>query len=491
MKNKLSRLLPALVAALFIIQPVLDVASYWLEKLEYPTTATLLLRMAVLAATALLAFCLSSHKGTYMLAGAVCLVLYGCHGLACVQVGYSDPVGDLVNFVRVVQMPVLVLCLCTFFRKEKRCFAAMQNGLTAALWIVLAVELISILTGTDASAYDNGHGVLGWFSNANSQSANVAALTAISLAWQLSWPKRRPALFWLTALGGLGTLYLMCTRLAYLGLVLITGGLGVMLLLIRRRQDWRLAAAMLMLCVISVAVLPISPLGHHWDNGNRYEAGRQQTLDELLGDNREELLTLAARQRAGEALSDDEHQKLVEGLEPIYRTYVGDFVEIFGLEETMERYNYAADILTFADVRPKKLAFAESLMDASPVMTRLFGVELARFTVGENNYDVENDFHGIYYLYGLAGLIAYGAFLLYFVGLIIRALLRDARRYVTLEAVGHGLAFASCMAHGIFTAGILRRPNASVYLSALLAAIWYLTCGREENNENQHCGSGL
>lgn len=486
MRKRWNRWLPALTAAFFAVQPVLDVASYWLEELDRSTMPTLLLRMGLLAAAVLLAFCLSERKRVYFLAAGICAALLGCHMLACVQAGYVDPVGDVTNFIRVVQMPVLVLCLGTFLRQNRRCFAALQNGLTAALWVVLAVELVSILTGTDASAYDNGHGVLGWFSNANSQSANVACLTAISLSWQLAWKKRRPWLFWLTALGGLGTLYLMCTRLAYLGLVVITGGLGVMLLLLRR--DRRLAAALLALCALSVAVLPISPLGHHWDNGNLYEEGRQQDVNDLLGEDREELLALAQRQREG-ALPQEEHSRLVEGLAPVYREYVGDFVELFGLEQTMELYDYTADILTFADVRPKKLAFAEALMDASPVTARLFGVELARFTVGDNNYDVENDFHGIYYLYGAVGLAAYVGFLLYFVGLILWALWKDAQRYVTLEAVGHGLALAVCMAHALFTAGVLRRPNASVYLSAMLAAIWYLV--KEARDEDQCCDSGL
>ena len=474
MKKSLHALLPAFVVVLFAMQPIMDVASFWLEELEYPTTITLLLRLGILGLTALLAFCLSDRKRVYLLAAAVCGTLFAAHVFACWQVGYRDLIGDVTNFVRVVQMPVLVLCLITFFRQNDKCFEAMQTGLTAALLVILAVEAISILTGTDASAYDNGHGVLGWFSNANSQSANVAGLTAISLAWQLTWKKRRPVLFWATALGGLGTLYLMCTRLAYLGLVVITAGLSITLLLVRRKQDWKVALVMAALCVLSVAVLPISPLGHHWDNGNLYEEGRQQQLEGQLGENKDETLKLAERKRAGELLTDAEYRRLVEGLQPIYDTYVGDFVEVFGLETTMELYDYSADILVFADVRPKKIAFAEALLDASPVTTRLFGIELSRFIVGENNYDVENDFHGIYYLYGIVGLAAYVLFLLYFVGLVIWALLKNAKRYFTPEAAGHGIAFLLCMAHAVFTAGVLRRPNASVYLSAMLAAIYYL-----------------
>ena len=487
MKKRMISWLPGFVFLLFALQPVMDVASFWLEELGHPTTVTLLLRMGVLGLTVLLAFCLSARKRVYVIAAGICGLLFGCHVMACMQVGYGDLIGDVTNFVRVIQMPVLVLCLITFFRQNDRCFEAMQSGLTAALLVILSVEAVSILTGTDASAYDNGHGVLGWFSNANSQSANVAGLTAISLAWQLTWKKRRPVLFWATALGGLGTLYLMCTRLAYLGLVVITAGLSITLFLVRRKQDWKIAAVMAALCVLSVAVLPVSPLGHHWDNGNLYEEGRQQQLEGQLGENKEETLALAERMRAGDSLSDEEYRRLVEGLEPIYDTYVGDFVEVFGLEATMEMYEYSADILVFADVRPKKIAFAEALLNASPVTTRLFGVELSRFIVGENNYDVENDFHGIYYLYGIVGLAVYVLFLLYFVGLVLWALVKNAKRYFTPEAAGHGIAFLLCMAHAVFTAGVLRRPNASVYLSAMLAAIYYLVRLRQYPEEDTRC----
>ena len=114
MKKRLICLLPVLVAALFAMQPVMDVASFWLEELEYPTTVTLLLRMAVLGVTVLLGFFLSDRKGIYWIAAGVCGAIFAGHVLACLQMGYGDPVGDVTNFVRIVQMPVLVLCLITF-----------------------------------------------------------------------------------------------------------------------------------------------------------------------------------------------------------------------------------------------------------------------------------------------------------------------------------------------------------------------------------------
>ena len=151
-----------------------------------------------------------------------------------------------------------------------------------------------------------------------------------------------------------------------------------------------------------------------------------------------------------------------------------DFVEIFGAEKTIEMYDYTIDVRSFSSIRAKKLMFASILMDESGFPSRLFGLELSRFTVDDNIYDVENDFHGIYYLYGWVGLAAYLLFIAYFVYLVLWALIHDAKKYFTYEAAGYGIAFLLCMAHAYNTAGVLRRPNASVYLSAILAGIYYL-----------------
>ncbi len=113
-------------------------------------------------------------------------------------------------------------------------------------------------------------------------------------------------------------------------------------------------------------------------------------------------------------------------------------------------------------------------MNDSPLSAKFFGLNLARFTVNDNIYDVENDFHGIYYLYGAVGLGALLLFLLYFFYLIVWALIKNFKRYYTLEAAAYGIALLLCLFHAYFTAGVLRRPNASIFLSAILAGIYYL-----------------
>ena len=65
-------------------------------------------------------------------------------------------------------------------------------------------------------------------------------------------------------------------------------------------------------------------------------------------------------------------------------------------------------------------------------------------------------------------------FLLYFVVLIVKALIRDFRTYFTLESAGWGIALIMYLIHSYCTAGVLRRPNGSVYFSVVLAVVYYL-----------------
>ena len=123
------------------------------------------------------------------------------------------------------------------------------------------------------------------------------------------------------------------------------------------------------------------------------------------------------------------------------------------------------------------------LMGERPPLSRWFGIELSRMSYNGFNYDAENDFHGIYFLYGYVGLAMMLAFLLsFFIG-IVRALLRSFRRYFTLEAGAFGTSLLLAMVYAYHTAGLLRRPNASFYLSMILAYIFYLLHLRPKGNE--------
>ncbi len=469
----LKKHLPLAVAVLFAAQPLMDMLSFWLDRANVGGAVTLILRFLVLAATVLCGFCLTEKKRVYLLFGGVCAAFFAAHAAVCATVGYADFVGDFINFIRIVQMPATTLCLITFFRANEKSFDSMQWGLALALGLMLLSMVLSTLTGTDPHTYSTGRGTLGWFQNTNSQSSNLCVLLAVSLGWQLSRKKRNLIVFWLTAVAGCVALYALAPRLAYFGLAVITAGLALSLILISRRS-WPTAVVLVALCAIFIALIPTSPMGKYVSNESAYQDKVEDKMPTMIEGDSGQVLDLAERQKAGETLTEEERETLLQGLLPIYEQHAGDFVELFGPWQTMELFHFATDFHTFINARAKKLIFAAELMKRSPFAARLFGLELSRFTVGEHIYDVENDFHGIYYLCGWVGLALYMAFLLYFVWLIVWALFKNAKRYFTMEAAGYGIALMLCLIHAVATAGVLRRPNASIYLSALLAGIYYL-----------------
>lgn len=468
-RQKVLGRLPLIVFLLLLIQPFMDILSYWVLELNWSNAITLALRMGFFGATLLLGFCLSRHKKAYyLMAAAVALIGLG-HGFAVWQYGCQNLVGDLTNYVRVIQLPFLALCSITFLRENEDCYRAIEYGFLTNLVVILLSIVLAGITGTMHTTYNDGLGYAGWFYFPNSQSAILTALCPVACSLLYRRRGLKSPWFWLVLVGGFLALYFTGTRLCYLGLAATGFGLGISMLLICRR-DWKKACAFFAVTIVFLGMMPWSPMVQHQKSYEGVQSDRQDRIDDLL-----ENSTLPEQD---EDLSPEELERRkalwVQALTPIYETYAPDFVEMFGAKRTIEMYDYTWDIKTITAVRPRKLQFARLLMDQSPFSARLFGVELSRFTVGDNTYDVENDFHGIYFLYGAVGLAALLLFLLYFVLLIVKALCRDFKTYFTLDSAGWGIALIMYLIHSYCTAGVLRRPNGSIYFSVVLAVVYYL-----------------
>ena len=100
------RWLAGALIGLCTAQPLLDVLSFWTQTLGRATSVSLALRMLLLAAAAVLAFVLSERKRAYLTLCGVLALFWGAHVLACRRVGYAAPMSDLINFIRVAQLPV-------------------------------------------------------------------------------------------------------------------------------------------------------------------------------------------------------------------------------------------------------------------------------------------------------------------------------------------------------------------------------------------------
>lgn len=467
-QDRRRRYLPQVILLLFILQPVMDVLSYWLDALGMGNTVSLLMRFALLAGTAVLSFCLSRRKRVYLLLGVVLAVIALLHGWACITAGYagySDPVYDLTNFIRVAQIPLFTFCFITLLRETGESgYHAVEQGFAINFVIILVVEVLSVLTGTNPCTYANkGIGLLGWFYFANSQSAILSAMVPILLMQLIR--KKNP---WLLAAGtaaGFGVLYLFATRLAYVAIFICAAGL-VIVLVLSRSWNRRTAAILLAGALVCGAGYAVSPMARNQEAQKLVAAQKQQEAEERIAQ---------AEQENGTTIEESPQICLM----PVYEEYVGAMMDRFGAERVMEAYDYTTDVSDLKDWRRMKLTYCGFLMEEAGTAAKAFGLELADMTWQGEVFDVENDFHGMYFLYGMVGLLALVLFLLYFVWLVVRALWHNFSRYMTLEAGAFGVACCTLLLHIYCTAGVLRRPNASFYLSVVLAVIYYFVNIRE------------
>lgn len=468
-RSVLKKNLAVIIFILFAAQPIMDVMSFWLDKLEMSTAPSLLLRMLVMCCMALTGFILSNNRKYYWGLAAICVGFFGLHAIACFIVGYISPFADFTNYIRVIQIPLFTLCMITFMKTDSRAFRWMGAGIVLAFGIITAVVFISVITNTNPYTYtDVNMGALGWFSTTNSQSAIVSMMTPILIG--MAYRSKRPWIFILTVGLTCVQLFFLGTRLAYMAIFVSLFGMIVVSSICGYASKWKYAVLVVtaLLCVVFVKQ---SPMYCHQMTYTQVMEEKQTVLNKMSS---ERGVSVTQVEENEEEEKVDTNLPLLRSMNQIYCYYRSNLVQRFGVERVMERCNFSSDVSQMTGARKTKIIFCSLLLEEMPFTSRLFGMERDAMIYKGNNYDVENDFHGIYFLYGIVGLILFLLFLLYFVYLILWALVKNIQKYFTMEAGAYGMAFLLALVNAYNTAGILRRPNASFYLSVILAVIYYL-----------------
>lgn len=453
---------------LCVAQPLLDVLSYWMNTLGYGTTLTLALRMGLLAITLGFGFVLSARKRYYWLLALVLVLLAAGHVYACVKASgicggeYSlgAAVIDLTNFARVAQLPIFTLAFITFLRVSgEKGYRAIEYAMVVNLVVILLVEILSAFTCTNPYTYPNKSiGLLGWFYFANSQSAILSMLIPMVLCTAMKTGR-----FWktfLAAVVGCAMLWLFATRLTYLAIFIMLFG-TILVWAVNRKLEKKTLILLLACAILCGATYPISPMMKNRRLLAANEQKKQEEIDQLVAKGKAEF-------------GEDDEQYLTYA----YGKYLGPLVNKYGFENVVKIYHASTRMEQVANLRVKKLNYCRLMLQELPETSRWFGLNYNDMEYHGEIYDVENDFHGLLYLYGYAGLICYGLFFAYFALLIILALFKDFKRYFTPDAGACGIALCSGLLHAYATSGVLRRPNATVYLSLILAMIWFLVRGR-------------
>ena len=139
-----------------------------------------------------------------------------------------------------------------------------------------------------------------------------------------------------------------------------------------------------------------------------------------------------------------------------------------------------------------KRYFAEMAFDDATTLEKLFGYEYITLVVDYEHttlegkrinkqeiFDLENDFPSVFYYSGYVGFAIYMLFLAYFVGLMLVSLITRFKKTMNVENGALAITFGLMIGTSQFSGNVLRRPNVSIYMSAILAYIYYQTVVKE------------
>lgn len=516
--------LPLFVFLFCLIQPLLDIAGFWQSRLGVGNAVTMALRMVLLAGSVLLGFLLSDRKRYYFITAAVLLLLTAGHIVACRQSpnGYREPVTDLVNLVRIYFLPMMTLCFITFLRRNEKVFPAMRKGMLLCILLIALVQLLSTLTKTDPHTYSvDSIGVLGWFLWTNSQSAVLGMLAPIAICWTFVRFKGRILPLVLVTAIAEAALFFLAPRLSFFSMIFCGVGTTAALLL-TDRKSWKQAVLVLLITALFTAAYPWSPTQKRLSRNAERMYVKQERISEELAqlptlpsetpttivptDGMEETdapIETTPKPSKPKPVVDDVKKARLKQLEKIYKqqSIIWSMVSRFGFDKVYAIYDETTDAAILSSTRTMKINFCRLLMKESGTMSHLFGLNLKEMTMERHdkngelvvvNFDVENDFHGIYFLTGWVGLGLMILFLLWFGVRALLAVIRRPKQCFNAVMASFLIAYAVGICHACFTASVLRRNNASVYLALVLAGLWFLSAkpadrerpAQEEQQEN-------
>lgn len=492
-KTSLEKYVPGVVFALLIMQPLLDIVSYWANE-WYFTSVTTAVRFLMFAAVMLYGFIVSDRKGIYVVTGAAVVLYWALHMIACFKSanGYISPVADASNFLRIIHLPLFTLAFITFFKKDSSVPRYVRLAFAVNLAIMIHSTILSYMTGTQIYMYGYMEvGLMGWSAVHNAQSAILAIVVPLTMLY--AYKKQNKPGFYLTALAAFVCLFFSGTRVDFYSIPIVAGAFIVGLLFTKEKNPFYYVILLLMILASLLCYktsIAYDVRGNHEVSMEYRQDEVQQIIDDAQNENDSKI-------DLGTNISPEIYASLdpltKKNIHLIYDRYLDGMVNRYGFDRVIYKYNYSLVVSNLLDIRQQKRFFSELAWEDSNLLTKCFGFEYSivveNFETEDKRtgemipvqqiYDLENDFPAVYYFGGYVGFALYMLFLLYFAALMAVAVITRFKKMVNIETIAVGLTFVLSMGIAYYAGYVLRRPNTSVYLSAILAYGYYLTVVKE------------
>lgn len=440
-----------ILGILIMMQPILDILSYFAIQTNM-TSVTSVLRLAIFGAIMVYAFILSDRKKAYYIFVGIMAAYWIIHMIACARDGYAL-VSDLNGFLRTIQMPALTLAFITLFQRSEK-FPEDMGKYFIANYIIIGVSiLLSFAINMPVYTYYPDVGIKGWFYTGNSQSFIISVMTMLAMFY--AYQKKNNQMFILTMVIAFTLMFLLGTLVALYS-IFIAIVVFLVLILWNREKRWVMAAALVAAMIVMVFAYPYSP-------SQRVSAAENESLMQW-----EEMLQNQGKDPDKDPNEDPEEIKI-----DLKDTILEDLEKRFGYDKVLAIYGGQIDAPELLDSRGMKVNFGRLVMAEKDIFTWLFGFEDADMYFKGETYDPENDFPAIFFYYGIVGILLYVVFLGYFAILLIKDIFKNLKK-LPMDKVLLAMSLLLSMGCAELSANVLRRPNASIYISLMLAYAYYV-----------------
>ncbi len=466
------RLRSSWLLILIAAQPVLDVLAYWTNNTHSSWAGYI--RLAIMVALPLVMLVRLEKKKHFL----VCMLIIGTfcvlHILNCFRVGYIDPVRDISYMARVAQMPVLTVCFVYALRDERMKNQAVR-AMEIAAGLVLLALVLAIVTGTENVTYGQGLGVSGWVIDNNRCANSIILVTLACFAMYYACMSGNKIVNAVVPTIVCAVFISNGTKACYFGIFAVFLGFAAFMILNRFINK----TEMKKLLLVVLAALSIgSAVAYPYTPRAKVEALQasavalkdQDELVRILSEKGYDVQSMTVEEK----LSDPIVREVFEAYYTKLMWHViPEMFDRFGVERIMREYDMTTSASKLIDVRLMKRTYARMIWSETDMLTKLTGFEVSE--IHDPAYDPENDWPALFYYYGYLGFGLYIAFILYFVWKLMKCVCRDFRGSFNLLNFTLLICLVLQLSLAEFSGALLRRPNVSVYLSVVLALIYYRT----------------
>ena len=470
---------------LFAAQPALDVLAFFTRN--QTATPAGFIRLAILVMLPVLVFFYTKEKKRFLLFLTIMGIFCFAHIVNCWRLGYISWFYDIHYLANVVQMPLFTVCFLLIIRDKE-----LKEYALCGVWIASLLSLCFLvtarLTNTGNVTYGEGLGYSGWVidDNRNANSTNLVIYACFSMYYALKSGKR-----WLVYLipAVIDIVFLLNgTKGCYFSIFVIFIANALWLLLINKNLkselNRRAVILLLALSIFSAVIYPWTPRYKVTESQAKTAVGHQGEIEATLLEKGIDITDMSLQERF-----DNPEVKAV--FEYYYWIYLGvkpDIIDRFGMDRVLMQYKMSTNVGKLIDARIMERNYADMVFQDSDLFTKFVGFEASEIGF-DGVYDLENDWHAIFYYYGYAGFTLYIAFMLYFLLRVLRTLRTQRYHSFTLENFSFILTLILIIGLAHFSGAVLRRPNVSIWLSLVLALIYFAT--GDPDNETEHYYSGV